>query len=279
VTSPLNPSQSSARQILLDQLHEWGLDTLAPAVDELIKQGLDAPAVTLQLQETPQYKERFKANEIRRQKGLPVLSPADYVSTEAAYRSVLRTYGLPSGFYDSHDDFNQFLGNDVSPDELNQRARVAQQVWLSNDAETRAGWTQFYGLSGGAAIASILDPEKALPIIQRQAEAAQFGASAERQGLQADRARLERYADLGISQETIDTGFSRIANTQAVDQKLAARFGQTPLTQGEQEAEQFLGDAQAARKRAGLYQNEEALFKGRAGAGDQSLQRQQNGRF
>jgi hypothetical protein len=230
------------------------------------------------LQETDAYKQRFAANEIRRQRGLPVLSPAEYIATEAAYTSVLRSYGLPPGFYDQQSDFHEFLGRDVSPDELNERARNAQQIFLGADPLLRETWSQFYGLTGGAAIAAILDPDRALPILERQAQAARFGASARRNGLEANRERLERYSDLGLTDVEVQTAFGRIAATGPIDQKIAQRFG-TTLSQAERESEELLDNGGAARKRQRLYQNEQALFASRSGADEDSLNRNRSGQF
>lgn len=277
MTSPI-PDNGSARAILVAQLRDWGLEELTDDLDMLIKQGLDAPAISLQLQETEAYKRRFAANAERIKKGLPVLSPAEYVATEAAYKSVLRSYGLPPGFYDQPDDFHKFLGADVSPEELNDRANAAQRVFLDADPAIRDMWSRFYGLTGGAAIASLLDPERALPVVERMANAARFGAIAERQGLDADRGRLERYSDLGITESEIQNAFGRIAATAPVDQRLAQRFGQS-LSQATRESEELLNDGTAARQRAALYQNEQSLFAARPSADEDSLSRNRRGQF
>lgn len=274
----LSPAQESASAILAATLREWGLEELVPEAMRLIKEGLDGPAITLQLQETQAYKQRFAGNELRKQKGLPVLSPAEYVATEAAYKSVMRIYGLPIGFYDQPDDFNKFIGNDVSPDELNQRARAAQQVFLSADPGARQIWQRFYGLSGGAAIASILDPTRALPVVERMAQAAQFGAIAERDGLEANRQRLERYSDLGITEGDITTAFQSIAATRQVDRNLSDRFG-IRLDQETREKEELLRDGNAARARQRAYLSEQALFANRAGANEDTLNNQRRGSF
>lgn len=278
MTAPLSPGQSSAKKILIDQLTQWGLEELVPDVDRLIKEGLDAPAVTLQLQETEAYRRRFAANEQRRQKGLPVLSPAEYVATEAAYKSVLRSFGLPSGFFDSRDDFSNFLANDVSPEELNSRARAAQETFLTSDPSIRQAWSQLYGLSGGAAIAMFLDPERALPIVERQAQAARFGAAAINQGLDANRGRLERYADLGVDYQSVSRAFGQIAQTRGADQRIADRFG-GQLSQADRESELLLNDGDAARRRQRLYDNETALFQQRSAAEEGALSRTRQGRY
>jgi hypothetical protein len=278
VTAPAAFGSQSARQILVDQLRQWGLEELVDDLDRLIKQGLDAPAVTINLQATEAYQKRFAGNEQRRKKGLPVLNPAEYIAAENSYQSVLRGYGLPTSFYDSRDDFHEFIGNDVSPEELNDRAGIAQQIWLSKDAGTRDVWRSFYGLSDGAAIASILDPDRALPVVQRMANAARFGAQAKSQGLQADKDRLERYADMGLSEGAIAEGFGQIGATLAADQKIAQRFG-TSITQAEREKESIEGSADAMRKRSSLYQNETALFQQKASAGEGALSRTRSGSF
>lgn len=65
-----------------------------------IQQGMSAPEIELQLQNTPEYKQRFAGNAIRIANGLSALSPADYIQLEDQYAQVLQSYGLPKGFYD-----------------------------------------------------------------------------------------------------------------------------------------------------------------------------------
>ena len=89
--------------------NNYGLGTLAPKITEYVQQGFSPDTVTLKLQETPEYKQRFAGNESRRKSGLSVLSPKEYLATEDAYRQIMRSTGLPKGFYDSPDDFSKFI--------------------------------------------------------------------------------------------------------------------------------------------------------------------------
>lgn len=280
MTTPVfgTPADQSVYDIINQQLTAWGIGSLASAAADLIKQGLDANAVTIELQNTPQYQQRFAGNTERIKNGLAALSPADYVATETQYRQVLSSYGLPAGFYDSQASLNDFIAKDVSPSELNSRAQAAQQVWLSNDQQTKDAWTQFYGLSGGAAIASILDPNTALPIVQRMANAAQFGGDALRQGLTADQTRLEQYADQGLSRDTVDKGLAQTALEQPGMSNLAQRFGQQ-YNQGTALDANIGNNAAAQRTKANLIANESALFGGRAMADQSGLSRNQSGQF
>lgn len=278
MTAPLDPATASARDIIREQLRQWGLTELAADLDRLIREGLGADAVAIQLRETEAYKRRFAANAAREQAGLPVLSPAEYLAAEDSYRQVLRSYGLPASFYDQPEDFHDFLKRDVSPEEVNARAAAAQQTWLTTDAAVRDAWRDFYGLTDGAAIASILDPDRALPIVQRMVTAAQLGSLATRNGLAADRTRFETYADLGVTSEQAAQGFADIGQTLTTDQAIARRFGQT-FTQGEAEAARVVGLASAQRKQRELAASEQALFDARASADADSLSRRTKGSY
>lgn len=278
MTSPLSPDQQTASSIISAQLQSWGLSSLAGKVSDLIRQGLNNDAITLQLQNTNEYKQRFAGNDARIKKGLAALSPAEYIATENSYRQVLQQYGLPATFYDSQDDFRQFLENDVSPDEVKTRAATAQQVWLGTDEATKQTWRDFYGLSDGAAIASILDEKTALPIVQRMAATAQAGGMATRNGLQADKGRLESYVDQGITTNQLAQGFSEIGQTRDTDNAIASRFGQS-FSQADAEAARIQNSAPALRRQQQLYGSEQALFDARAGADQNSLNRRTSGSY
>lgn len=262
MTSPVQADSASA--IIKQALADWGLSELFDDVDRLLREGLSEDAVNVALQQTEAYRQRFAANEDRLAKGLAVLSPAEYVAAEAAYRRVLQSYGLPEGFYDNPaEDFRRFLASDISPDELNSRARIAQEAFLSTDPTLRQAWREMYGLSDGAGIAAMLDESRALPILTRMATAATGGAAALRNQLEADRVRLERLADRGFTGEQLAAGFAEIGTVRSTDEAIARRFG-TSFTQAEAEESRIEGLASARRKQAQLYQSEQALFDGRA---------------
>jgi hypothetical protein len=77
--------------------------------------------IGIQLRESAAFKERFSGNEARRAAGKPVYSVSQYLQLEASYRRNLLAAGLPSKFYDGKEDFANFIANDVSPDEIEDR--------------------------------------------------------------------------------------------------------------------------------------------------------------
>lgn len=267
-----SPSETNAAAILKAMLEQWGIGDLYADALKLIKQGLDDSAVLLQLQESDTYKRRFSANEDRKKKGLSVLSPAEYVANENQYKQVLRMYGLPAGFYDSNDDVRSFLANDVSPSELASRAQAAQKVWVTGNQDLRSTWRDYYGLSDGDAIAALLDPATAMPIVEQRLTATQIGAAARRQALDVSRQRAEELSGLGVDEETALSGYGQIGESLDTDQSIAARFGQE-FTLSEEEDDRLLGLASAKRKRRDLYGQEAALFNERTGSDQRSLSR------
>lgn len=274
----LDPVQASASLIIADQLAQWGLQTLAPTVNSLIRQGFGTDAITLQLEDTPEFKARFSGNDLRRKSGLPVLSPAEYIATERSYRQVLNQFGIPAGFYDSQSSMAQLIANDMSPDELKTRASDAQAVWLSHDASTRTAWQSMYGLTDGAGIAAILDPETALPIVQRMTTAAQIGGAAVQNGLGVDRSRFEQYADQGVTQSQAQKAFGQLGQTFGTERQLADRFG-TSWTQAQAEQADLGLDGQAAQKQNTLYDAEKALFSARGSADNNTTSTRASGSY
>lgn len=275
MTEPLN---DSASQIIKQQLAQWGLTELYGDVDRLIKEGIGEDAIGVQLQQSDAYKRRFAANEARVSKGLAVLSPAEYLSVEASYRQVMQSYGLPSGFWDSTDDFTKLISNDVAPDEVNERVKAARDVFLSADTGVRDTFRSFYGLSDGAGIAAVLDPEKAMPVLNRMVTAAKAGAAATRNGLQADQGRLELYADRGLNADQLSDAFGQIGQVRDAEQGMAQRFG-TSFTQADSEDARISGLASAKRAQQQLYASEQALFDTKASADATSLNKRRSGSF
>lgn len=277
-TPPLDPTKAGAAAIIKQYLDQWGISELYTDALKLIKQGLDDSAILVQLEDTQAFKTRFAANEDRKKKGLSVLTPAQYIANEDSYKQVLRQYGMPQGFYDSNSDVRKFLANDVSPAELASRAQNAQKIWLSGNQDYRTVWKDYYGLSDGDAIAAMLDPATAMPIIDQRVTATQIGAAAKRQGLDVSAQRADQLQGLGVDENAALKGYASIADTQATDQNIAQRFG-TTFTQAEEENDQLLGLASAQRKRKNLYKSETGLFSEQAGSDQAAFSRATTGQY
>ena len=270
-----NPQQNSSLQLISDTLRQWGLSSLDDTVRGLIVKGDTNPdTLALAISQTPQYKARFAGNAIREKNGLPDLTPAQYLATEESYNQILRGYGLPPGFYDSHSDFTNFIGNDISPAELDARAKIAHDQYMNAPTAVKNLWSQYFGTKGDA-IAAILDPKVATTLIQDRATQVAIGGSAAVRGLSVSAQRAKELQQGGVTASAAEQGYSKIAQALPTDEAIAQRFG-TKFGQTQEENDLLLGLGPEARQRETLYSEEEGLFKGRPGADAQSAGVAQN---
>lgn len=269
------PAQQDAYELLRLMFVNFGLGTLAPKILDYVQQGYSSDTITLRLQETPEYKTRFAGNEKRRAAGLPVLSPAEYLSTENAYRSVMQQAGLPSGFYDHPDDLAGYIGNNTSPDEIKTRVDTAVQLAKNSDPAYRKMLSDGWGIqfTDGDIAAFVLDQKRALPILQRQADAIGIADAARKQALGYSAERANQLAELGVTADQAQQAYSQIAEATASERRAAAANG-LDYTQTDAEDEILTGSASAKRKRTQV----ESAFGAAASAGRSTKSRTALGR-
>lgn len=111
-----------------DVLRRAGLTSLAAWADQQLALGLSDAQLLVELRERPEYRQRFIGNELRRKRGLPMLSEGEYLSEEEGYRTALRNAGIDPRQFDSADDFASFIGGDIRADELKQRVELYRKV-------------------------------------------------------------------------------------------------------------------------------------------------------
>lgn len=283
----LNPSVAAQRTNWIEELkaqyNAAGLGALGNRIVEFVQQGLDPETIDFKIRETPEFKLRFPANEARKKAGLPVLSLDEYIAAENAYQSIFREAGFAKGFYDSKDDFTKFLENDVSPQELKARVDIASMSIDNADPYYVDSLQRLYGISKADMTAYALDPERAMPFINRQVQAAQFGGEAARQGLQIDRTMAETYTgQLGVTQAQARQGFEQVAGALPVAEKLSQiTAGAQPVGVSELTSVAFggAGSAEYKRRLQSLSEQEQSRFAGQAGVARGSLARPTSGQF
>lgn len=251
--------------VLSSRLKQYNLSSLLPTITRLAQDGASEATITLALQETPEYQQRFAANQERIKKGLQVLSPAEYLNVEDSYRQILRAYGLTQ--FDNDQYVKQFISNDMSPAELSNRVVAAVQRVRNADPAITRTLQDYYGIASGDLVAYVLDPNQQYQKIERQISAAEIGTAARKQGLEAGVAVSEQLAAQGISQAEAQKGYATIADILPTAEKLSAIYGtEAPYNQATAEQEVFNQLASAQRKRQRLTQAEIAQFSGQAGA-------------
>ena len=270
----LTGANRDAYVAITETLKAYGLESLASSVLGFIQQGYSADTINVLLQNTDAYKQRFRANEVRKQKGLPVLSPAEYLATERSYRQVMSAAGLPVGFYDEPSDFESWIANDVAPVEVQDRVRVATDMVNNLDPSIRQQFESWY--STGDMVAYALDRDRATTVLDRQWRAAQIGGTGRDQGLALSQSTAEQIAATGIDINQARQGLGAASAVAANSQRLSQMYGGT-YTDDEAAQEVFLADESVAKKRRGLASKERATFGGESAAAPQSLSRRSAG--
>lgn len=273
------PQRESIMNILTERFGRYGLTSLVPKIKELAIDGATEATITFALQETEEYQTRFKANKERAQKGLTVLSPAEYLNLEDTYRQVLRAYGLKQ--FDTDEYVSQFIANDVAPSELSSRVVTAVQRVQNADPAIAKTLRDYYGIGSTDMVAYVLDPTNQLQKIERQVAAAEIGTAARVQGLEAGVNVAEQLAAQGISQAAAQKGYATIADILPTAEKLSQIYGETTGTYGQSLAEQevFNSLASAQRARQRLTEREVAAFSAKSGLMKSSLSAQNTGQI
>lgn len=282
MAEPVAPPMD-ARDVFTRTLKDLGftdsqINELLPQVTQWQSVYTPTQIVTDLLPTTTVYQQRFSANETRIKNGLAPLTPEQYLRSEEAYRATLKDAGLPAGFYDSSDDFAGFIGQDTSPAEIKTRADAAARAVNNADPAYTKALRDIYGIDEGMMTAFMLDADRALPLVEKQAKAVEFGTAAVRQGLQATNIG-EQFAQRGpATGYSAEQGYSAIAGILPTAQNLGQIYGQT-YDQATAEQEVFSGLESAKRKRQKLGEMETATFSGQSGLAAGSLKTGKSGQF
>lgn len=268
----LSGADRDAAAAVIALFESYDLASLAPKIVEYVQQGYSGDTLILLLQDTKEYQERFRGNELRLKAGLPVLTPADYLRTESGYRQALQRAGMPAGFYDSPEDFHKFIGLDVAPEEIRERADKARNLINTIDPVQRDVLLRRTGLSVDDLASFYLDVDRATPILERQIQTTLLGAERERAGFDYSDTAAELLYSQGITIEEARRGYGTIAQAMPDYQRLAQIEG-TEVTVSDLEEATFGQSGTQARRLEGFARRERGRFEGRSGTGVETLRR------
>jgi hypothetical protein len=279
--------RQSAYDLLYAEFSAYGLGSLVEPLRGLIQSGASPAEFTIKLRESEPYKKRFSANAQRISKGLKAIGEAEYLGLEDQYQNILRNAGLPDTYWKKGDlgaqeGFTNFIANDVSAVELEDRVSTAQQRLIYANPEVSIALKTFYpDITNGDLLAYALDPTKGLDQIKRRITAAEVGSSAVQMGLATNVTDAEYLARYGVTKATAQQGYSTIAGGLQRGSQLASIYGEDPYTQTTAEKEVFnVPGAQEARKqRQKITGLEKATFGGQTGLSQGALTRDRAGGY
>jgi hypothetical protein len=189
---------------------QYGLSSLFGKVREYAQQGLNADAIVLALRSTPEYKARFPAMQSLMDKGRAI-SESQYIDYERNTAAIEQRFGLPNGML--MGQVTNLLTNEVSLAELNDRVTLASADSLMAPQDLRDTLANYYGLDPETALAAYyLDPDIALPLLEKQSASARIGVWASRQGVAGVGVGLaEELQGLGVTEDRAQQGFGNVA--------------------------------------------------------------------
>lgn len=267
---------------LMDSIDQVYADNIAPTESQVMNSIYNSEA----------YKTRFSANETIRKrmadgKGRPgdrLLKPAEYIETENTFREIISSAGLPAGFYDTQEDFSNFIANGVSASELTSRVNIAQSALQKADKNITDALKKYYNLSSSDLVAYLLDKDKAFNLIEgrfqfstaeleKQYKSAEIGGMATRAGMGADKALSEEIYAAGKGGQA-EEAFQTAATNQKDYKRLLGLAGE--VTNESDLVRQQLGLAggtEVGVKTKKLASQERARFQQRSAIDTSSLGR------
>jgi hypothetical protein len=166
-------SQIKAKDKLTAMLAPYKLEGLASYIDAEILKDTSEEMILLGMYDQPSYKTRFPGMEGLRKVGRTI-SEDEYTRIENAMIQTARFFDLPKGFYDNPEDFGNLIAKQVSAKEYQDRLQVGQDLARTLNSSIKQQLVDLYAIGEGDLTAYVLDPEKALSLIQKQAKAATF---------------------------------------------------------------------------------------------------------
>ena len=244
--------QINAIESLRGVMESYGLSSLMGKITEYVKQGYDGDAVRALIRTTPEYKERFPAMDALAKKGRAI-SESAYIEYERNAAQLEKAYGLPSGIL-GKNAVTGLLTNEVSANELENRVVMAAAGAYQAPQELKDTFLEYYGIDSGGLTAYFLDPEQALPLLNKQYVSSQIGAEAAMQDFNIAVGMAENLQQRGITQETARQGFQDVARQRGFMQGRGDVVTQEQLVSGTLLGEQESAKAIERSKKARLGQ-------------------------
>ena len=277
-------ARENASAFLTGILRQFNMESLAPQVDELVRQwGTSTEVIAEKLRQTNEYKDRFKGLLNLQQRGVTdVRDEAQYLQLESGYRRVFREAGIQSyigeaGSVAERDAIADLVSKfSLSVDEVQSRVQDAQRVVEQSTPEVRDALQRFYNVSASDLVAYTLDPERTMNRINRIANAAIVGGFAGARGLDVDLSTAEMAAglagdnDINVAQLTTD--LTRARDVRDATRRLAEIEG-TALTDSQVIQSEMNLEPGAQNRVRTLQSRERARFGGTSGVNTGTLSR------
>jgi len=188
-------------------LTQYGLESLAPWLSNLIINNASDDEIMLELYDQPAFKQRFPAIFTRQAAGLPPLSPSDYLTYEDFAKTSAKGWGINI----TQDEINAALSADLSMKEMDDRMGMVSAAVHTLSPQVRGQVEVLYGITDEDLKRAWLDPAAQAPILRKRLTAAQIAAEGMAVGFgQLTAMQAERLAEAGLSAEQARQGLGAL---------------------------------------------------------------------
>ena len=273
----------SAYQTLIDTLESYGFSakdaqSLGSNAFAEMQKGTPTATILLQIQQGPTFQAMFPGIKTRQTKGLPPITPAEYISTKDAMVQTLNEAGIsPSSLAAANgmSGLDNLIALDVSPTELSNRIQQGYLAIAQAPQDVISAMQNYYGVTKGQLVQYFTDPAKNGPLLLQQAAAAQIGGAATGSGFMGKNAQSTtpaisqelalQLAQQGVTYQQAQSGFGTLATQAQLYNPLPGQGqvrgnGGAPYTASQLAEAQFFG-GNAEQQLQLQAQREQAYFR------------------
>lgn len=255
-----NPADTSGKARMRAFLDQFGLGNLTDVVWPLVARDASDAEILAEVRKTPEYAVRFPGM-AELQKKKRAINEGTYIETEKRYAAVAHSFGLPAGLWDGPEDFGRLIAGEVSPQEYQTRLTDWRADMIDSDPSMLAEMAR-RGISPGTALALYIDPDVAVPWLEKQGASARIGAAAARTGWGSlGIGAADELAGLGVNAQQAQAGFGQINLGSELYQPLPGlENSEDPISRSQQIDATFKGDTAQQRRIARRAQERSAAF-------------------
>jgi hypothetical protein len=242
---------------------DWGLSEtlLVWAYNRYKELGADEQAanrVAEEMKSRPEFKARFPAFDELAKRG-EAISIDEYLAYEQAVRKSMKAFGVDPEMFGTDSKIADMLTNRVSADEARSRMEMASYAAYTAPPEVKAAMATRYGVTEGDLVAFWLEPDEAMPVLQRKFGTSQIMGALAEQGIKGQDANADSAYERGYTYASAREAAARARGLQGVT------AGEDVATQDDVVAAQF-GDQAAALRLERAVAARRARFEAGGGA-------------
>lgn len=274
-TTGLTGKAQGALEILKALFTRYGIDfegntKFAEEVYGYLLEGRSKDEITILLEGSSTYAERFKANDDLKKKFGYTMSPEQYIAYEQEVKNKMIDFNLSADYY-TQDRLQKIISSGVSAKEVVERLNDAEDFVLTAPQSVKDEYLRLYGVNTTNLIGMVLDPGATQNVLNKQKRQQSFQAAAVAGAGKESGFTVTSQEALAMSQQGETYGssankFNTAAENFAAGSTLGQIYGDQ-YTKQEALASEFnlAGSVEATKKSKKLASKERGTFGGSSG--------------